>query len=149
MTTPITFTATVERSGGTTTGIEVPEAAVAALGGGKRPAVTVTINGASFGTTLGSMGGRVMIPLSAERRALTGTAGGDQVDVTIALDAAPKEIVVPDDLTAALEANGLRARFDSLAPSHRKEHVRAIEEAKAAETRARRIDKAIEKLRAD
>jgi hypothetical protein len=148
MTTPTTFAATIERSGATATGIEVPETVLASLGAGKRPTVTVTINGASFTTTLGSMGGRVMIPLSAERRALTGTAGGDRVDVTIALDAAPKEIAVPDDLAAALEANGLRARFDSLAPSHRKEHVRAIEEAKAAETRARRIDKAIEKLRA-
>ncbi len=148
MTPPITFAATIELSGATATGIEVPASVLAALGAGKRPAVTVTINGASFATTLGSMGGRVMIPLSAERRALTGTAGGDQVDVTIALDAAPKEIAVPDDLAAALEANGLRARFDALAPSHRKEHVRAIEEAKAAETRARRIDKAIEKLRA-
>lgn len=147
MTTPITFAATIEPTGGTTTGIEVPATVLTALGAGKRPAVTVTINGASFGTTLGSMGGRVMIPLSAERRALTGTAGGDQVDVTIALDAAPKEIAVPDDLAAALAANGLRDRFDRLAPSHRKEHVRAIEEAKAADTRARRIDKAIEKLR--
>lgn len=57
-------------------------------------------------------------------------------------------IAVPDDLAAALAANGLRARFDALAPSHRKEHVRAIEEAEAAETRARRIDEAIERLRA-
>ncbi len=148
MTTPITFAATIERSGATATGIEVPDTVVVELGAGKRPAVTVTINGASFATTLGSMGGRVMIPLSAERRALTGTAGGDQVDVTIALDAVPKKIAVPADLAAALDTNGLRGRFDSLAPSHRKEHVRAIEEAKAADTRARRIDKAIEKLRA-
>jgi hypothetical protein len=87
MTTPITFAATIERSGATATGIEVPETVLASLGAGNRPSVTITINGASFTTTLGSMGGRVMIPLSAEGCALTGTVGGDQVDVTIALHA--------------------------------------------------------------
>ena len=56
-------------------------------------------------------------------------------------------IEVPADFAAALDAAGVRAAFDKLAPSHRKEHVRAIEEAKAADTRARRIEKAIEKLK--
>jgi hypothetical protein len=147
MTGPLTFTAVVQLHGATATGIEVPSEVVSALGGGKRPSVSVTINAATFSTTLGSMGGAVMIPLSAERRALTSTAAGDEVVVTIAVDAAPRQVVVPDDFAEALAAHDLRARFDALAPSHRKEHVRAIEDAKTAETRERRIGKAIDKLR--
>ena len=73
--------------------------------------------------------------------------GGEAIEVEITLDAAPREVAVPDDFAAALEAAGMRARFDGLAFSHRKEHVRAIEEAKTPETRARRIEKAVEKLK--
>ena len=140
------FTAIVELHGKTATGIEVPAAVVAALGSGKRPAVTVTIGGTSFRTTIGSMGGRTMIPVSAERREAAGIAAGDEVQVDLELDTAPREVEVPDDLAAALEAAGARAAFDALAPSHRKEHVRAITEAKAPETRQRRIDKAVAKV---
>jgi uncharacterized protein YdeI (YjbR/CyaY-like superfamily) len=69
--------------------------------------------------------------------------GGDTIDVTLELDTAPRIVEVPKDLAAALKKAGARKAFDALAYSHRKEHVRAIEEAKAPETRARRIEKAI------
>ena len=139
-----TFTATLLLGGKTATGIEVPPEIIDALGGGKRPAVAVTIAGFTFSTTLGSMGGKIMIPFSAERRASAGVAAGDELQVGIVLDAAPKVIEVPDDLAAALDAAGVRAAFDGLAPSHRKEHVRAVTEAKKPETRQRRIAKCVE-----
>jgi hypothetical protein len=126
------------------TGLVVPEVVVEKLGSGKRPKVRVTLNGYTYRSTVAAMGGQFMLPLAAEHRAKAGVAGGDNVTVTLELDTAPREVEVPKDLAAALKKAGARAAFDALAFSHRKEHVRAIEEAKAPETRARRIEKAVQ-----
>ena len=143
------FRATVELGGKTATGIEVPEDVVAALGPGSRPAVTVTIGGHTYRTTVARMGGRFLIPLSAENRTAAGVAAGDQVEVDIALDSGPREVTVPGDLAAALEHDDTaRATFDGLSYTHRKEWVRSIEEAKTDATRQRRIDKAIDAIKA-
>ncbi|MDJ0394453.1 DUF1905 domain-containing protein [Rhodococcus sp. G-MC3] len=58
------FTSTVELGGKTATGIEVPASVITELGSGKRPAVTVTVNGYCYRSTVASMGGRFMVPLS-------------------------------------------------------------------------------------
>ena len=134
---------------GNNAGIEVPPEIVEELGGGKRPAVTVSFNGYSYRTTIGSMGGRFLIPVSAEHRTAAGVAAGDALTVEIVLDAAPREVEVPADLAAALDADpAVRAAFDRSAPSHRKEWVRSVEEAKKAETREKRIAKAVAALSA-
>ncbi|WP_375387256.1 YdeI/OmpD-associated family protein [uncultured Amnibacterium sp.] len=133
---------------GRNTGIPVPPEVLEALGGGKRPAVAVVANGYRFTSTVGAMGGRALIPFSAERRAESGIAGGDDLAVLLELDTAPREAAVPDDLAAALAAAGVRDAFDALAPSRRKAHVTAVEGAKAPETRARRVAAAVESLRA-
>ena len=139
------FRATVELGGKTATGIEVPEDVVAALGSGNRPPVTVTVGGHSYRTTVARMGGRFLVPLSAENR----TAAGDQVEVDIELDSGPREVAVPGDLAAALaQDDTARANFDGLSFTHRKEWVRWIDEAKRAETRATRLAKTVESLRA-
>jgi hypothetical protein len=144
----MTFRATVELGGKTATGIAVPDAVVAALGSSHRPAVSVTLGGHTYQSTVARRGGRYMLPLSAENRAAAGVAAGDEVDVTLALDTAPRVVEVPADLAAALAAEpALKARFEALASSHRREHVRAIEDAKTPETRQRRIDKALARLR--
>lgn len=132
---------------GNNTGIEVPAEVIEALGGGKKPAVKVVVNGYALQGTVAVMGGRYLIAFSAAHRAASGLKGGDAIEVDIELDAAPRTVEVPADFAQAMEAATLRAAFDKLAPSHRKEHVRAIEEAKTPETRQRRIDKAIEKLK--
>ena len=131
---------------GNNTGIPVPDEVVTALGGGKRAAVSVTVNGYAYPSTLASMGGRFLIPFSADKRRQTGIGGGDAIVVDLELDTAPRSVEVPDDLAAALDAAGLRPAFDALAPSHRKAHVTAIEEAKAAATRERRIAAAVAKI---
>jgi hypothetical protein len=142
------FRATLALAGKTATGIEVPTEVVDALGAGKKPPVLVTLGGHTYRSTIASRGGRFLLPVSAENRAGAGVAAGDEVDVDVVLDTAPREVVVPADLAAALDAvAGARERFDALAYSHRKEHVRAIEEAKAEATRERRIAKAVEMLR--
>ena len=143
------FRAVLELGGKTAAGIAVPPEVVTELGSGKRPAVTVTINGRhTYRSTVASMGGRFLLPVSAENRAAAGVAAGDEVDVTVELDTAPREVTVPPDLADALaedaEAN---AAFEKLPYSHKQRHVLAIEGAKAAETRARRVAKCVEMLR--
>jgi hypothetical protein len=142
------FTTTVEVAGKTATGFAVPDEVVDALGSGRRPSVSVTVGGHTYRTTVSSMGGRFMVPLSAENRTAAGVAGGDEVDVDIELDTAPREVVVPDDLAAALDAApGARAAFDGLSFTRRKEYARLVDDAKTDATRQRRIAKAVEELR--
>ena len=133
---------------GNNTGIPVPEEVVVALGGGKRAAVSVTVNGYAYRSTLAVMGGQHLIPFSSDKRKETGIGGGDPIVVDLELDTAPRTVEVPADLAAALEGAGLRAAFDALPPSHRKAHVMAIEEAKAAATRERRVAAAVAKIAA-
>jgi hypothetical protein len=141
------FHATLQLHGKTATGFVVPDEVVDALGAGQRPPVTVTIGGYTYRNTIARMGGRFLLGVSAEHRTGAGVAAGDELDVDVELDAAPRTVDVPADLAAALATEpGLRERFDALAYSHRKEHVRAIEEAKAAATRERRIAACVTKL---
>ena len=140
------FRTTVELGGKTATGLRVPDEVVESLGGGKRPPVQVTVGGYSYRTTVAPMGGAYFVPLAAEHRAAAGLAAGQEVDVRIELDTAPRETPLPDDLAAALD-DGARAFFDGLAPSHRKEWVRWVEEAKKPETRAVRIERTAAALR--
>ena len=131
---------------GNNTGIEVPPDVIEALGGGKRPAVVVLVNGYEYRSTVAVMGGRFVISFSSDKRAATGIGGGDPIVVELELDTAPRTVEVPADLATALEAAGARAAFDALSPSARKAHVTAVEGAKAAETRQRRVDGIVAKL---
>jgi hypothetical protein len=138
----VTFTATLETNGKTATGIEVPEAVVEQLGKGKKPPVTVGIGSHSYRSTVAVMGGRFLLPVSAENRSRAGIAAGDQVEVTLVLDEAPREVVVPDDFAAALATDPTaKAFFEGLSFSQQRFHVESIEGAKTEETRQRRIEK--------
>jgi uncharacterized protein YdeI (YjbR/CyaY-like superfamily) len=110
--------------------------------------VTVSLNGHSYRSTIAGMGGRPMISLSAENRAAAGVAGGDEVEVDLALDTAPRDVAVPTDLAAALDADpAARRTFGRLSYSNKSWHVLQIEGAKTDETRQRRIAKSVAALR--
>jgi len=142
------FHTTMEQNGKKATGIRVPDEVVEALGSGKRPAVTVTINGYTYRNTIAVMGGVFMVGVSAEHRAGAGVAGGDEVDVDIALDTAPREVTVPDDFATALDAAPkARATFDGLSYSNRSWHVLQVTGVRTDETRQRRIGKSVDMLR--
>lgn len=142
------FRTTVELGGKTATGLEVPADVVDALGAGKKPPVVVTLAGHSYRSTVAVMGGRYLLPLSAENRTAAGVAAGDEVDVEVELDSAPREVTVPEDLAAALAADAAAGEaFERLSYSHRRRHVMAIEDARTPETRQRRVAKALEALR--
>lgn len=143
------FRATLETEGKTATGINVPAEVVDALGAGKRPRVTVTINGHTYRSSVAVLGGRYMLGVSAENRAAAGVEGGQEVDVDLELDTAPREVTVPSDFAAALAAEPTaQATFDGLSYSNKSWHVLQIDGAKTDETRQRRIAKSVDALRA-
>ena len=142
------FHSVVQLGGKTATGIPVPEEVVAGLGSSKRPPVRVTINGHTYRSTLASRSGQFMLPISAENRSSAGVAAGDEVEVDLELDTTPREVTVPADLAEALERDVEAKRyFEGLSYSQKQRHVLPIEQAKTAETRQRRIDKALSMLR--
>ena len=142
------FRTTIQQSGKTATGIQVPDEVVDALGSGRRPAVKVTINGYTYRNTVAVMGGVYMVGVSAEHRAGAGVAGGDEVDVDVELDTAPREVTVPADFAAALDAEpNARRTFDGLSYSNKSWHVLQIEGAKTDETRQRRIARSVDVLK--
>lgn len=132
---------------GNNTGIPVPEEVVDALGGGRRAAVTVSVNGFQYRSTIASMGGQFLIPFSKALREESGISGGDAITANLELDTAPRTVEPPADLAEALDAAGIRPAFDALSPSRQKAHVTSVESAKAEDTRARRVAKVVTELR--
>ncbi len=144
----VRFRTTIQQNGKTALGFEVPPAAVEALGAGKRPPVTVTINGYSYRNTVAVMGGASMIGVSAEHRGPAKVTGGEEVDVELALDTAPREVTVPPELQAALDADpAAGATFDKLSYSNKSWHALQVTGTNNPETRARRVEKSIAALR--
>jgi hypothetical protein len=142
------FATILQKTGGNTTGFEVPAEVVEGLAAGKRPPVVVTLNGAyTYRNTIAPLGGSFWIGVSAEHRAKSGLQGGEAIEVELTIDMAPRQVIVPDDLAAALSRDkAARAAFEKLSYSHQRQHVLAIEAAKAPQTRARRVAKTIDML---
>lgn len=142
------FRTTLLQSGTTATGFQVPAEVVASLGKGKRPPVVVTVNGYTYRNTVAVFGDVFMIGISAEHRAASGIRAGDDLDVELALDTAPRVVDVPADLAAALDAEPeARRTFDALSYSNQSWHVLSVNGAKTDETRQRRIEKSVATLR--
>jgi hypothetical protein len=143
------FHSTIQLDGKTATGVRVPDEVLSALGGGNRPRVRVTIGGYSYQTSIARMGGEFKFPVSAAVREESGLAAGDEVVVQIELDDAPREVTLPAELADALEGDpAARQAFERLSYSNRKRHALAVESAKTAETRQRRIDRVLAELQA-
>jgi bifunctional DNA-binding transcriptional regulator/antitoxin component of YhaV-PrlF toxin-antitoxin module len=141
------FRAVIESSGKTAAGIHVPAEAVAALGPSRKPAVRATINGFTYRSSVGSVDGEFMLGIPPEFRAGAGVAAGDEVEIELELDTAPREVTVPADLAEALARDPEATRtFDALSYSNKRRLVIPIEDAKAAETRQRRITKTVAML---
>jgi hypothetical protein len=142
------FRTTIRQGDKTATGIQIPDAVIEALGAGRKPPVKLTVNGYSYRSTVATVDGAFMVGFSADHRAASGLAGGDEVEVEIELDTAPREVVVPVELAAALDAEPqARATFDRLSNSNKGYHVSLVTGAKSEETRRRRIEKSIAALR--
>jgi hypothetical protein len=143
----VTFQTTLLQTGKNTTGIEVPPTVIEELGGGKRPLVKVKVNDYAYRSAVAVMDGKYMISMSSAHREAGGFQGGDVVAVTLELDLEPRTVELPEDLKTALVQGNVMEAFEKSAPSMQKEYVRWVEEAKAPETRERRIVKTVEKLK--
>ena len=112
----IRFRTKILTAGKTATGIQIPDDVIEKLGGGKKPAICVTIHGYTYRSTVAVMGGRFMVGVNAENREKAKVAGGDEVDVEIALDTEPREVELPADFATALNRNAkARKYFESVA----------------------------------
>jgi hypothetical protein len=122
---------------------------VARVGGGRKAfPVRVTVNGHTLRLRVARMGGENMIGFSKAARQEAGLEPGDEIDVEIALDDAPREVEVPAGLQTALDGDpDARRAFDALSFTHRKEYARWVAEAKKPETRDRRIAETLERLK--
>ena len=132
------FRAVIQLNGKTATGIEVPPDVITGLGQGRRPPVRVTIGGYTYRSTVGVMGGKSMLPISADNRAAAG----------VEADTEPREVTLPPVLAAALAADETAQRaFQKLSYSQQRRYVLGITSAKTAETRELRIATALSELR--
>jgi bacteriocin resistance YdeI/OmpD-like protein/uncharacterized protein DUF1905 len=144
---PERFQTTLQVEGRTATFFEVP-LDVPAVFGRARPPVRVTIGGHTYRSTIAVYGGRYFVPLNRQNREAAGVAAGDEVTVELEADTDERTVTVPDDLRAALDGDEpARAAFDALSYTHRREYVEWIAEAKRQETRRRRVEQTVERLR--
>jgi hypothetical protein len=143
-----TFRTTLEATGGNNVGIVVPDDVVASFGRGKRVPVTVTVDGDHrYRTTIASMGGRFLLSFNAETRAATGRGAGDEVEVALELDDAPRTVEVPAPLAAALADDPAAAQaWEKLSASRRRAHAESVAGAKTDDTRERRLAKVLAAL---
>lgn len=139
-----TFRATLVGMGKATCGIRVPDDIVDALGGGGHPKVVATLNDYTYRTSVARMGGDYWLGLAAARGEESGLKAGDDVLVTLELDTAPRDVEVPPELAAALEADPTaKAFFDGLSYSNKRVFTESVAGTRNPETRARRVEKAI------
>ena len=144
------FTTTLDAAGKNAAGFRVPREVVEALGKGKRPPVVVTINGYSYRNTVAVYGDEFLIGVAQEHRAPAGVKPGDVIEVDLQLDTAPREVDVPSDFAAALEAApDAKRAFEALSYSNKRRYTLSIEGAKSADTRQRRIDKTVAELQGE
>ena len=142
-----TFETTVAASGNNT-GIVVPGEVINQLGAGNRPPVIVNVNDHEYRNTVAVMGGKHMISVSAAVRKATGLKAGDPIRVTLTVADTPRDVNVPADLAAALATDDRAgAFFVKLSNSMQRYHIDNINAAKSAETRLRRITKAVSLFR--
>ena len=129
-------------------GLEIPPGVVEALGGGKRPPVTITVNGHTWRSRVAVLRGRSLLGFSLAHREAAGVATGDEVEVDLEIDDEPRTVDVPEDLARALDADPVvHAAFDRLPDGRRRQHVRSVESAKKPDTRARRVRQVVASLR--
>ncbi len=131
--------------------VVVPEKKAAAAGLRYGVRVRGTVNGVPYRSSLMKYGGIFHMGVHKATLAKAGVKPGARVDVTIEIDDEPLPTdVVPPDLAKALaKSKAAKTAFEALSPAHKREHVKHVIEAKKPETRARRIAKTVDTLRAN
>jgi bifunctional DNA-binding transcriptional regulator/antitoxin component of YhaV-PrlF toxin-antitoxin module len=126
--------------------IEIPDENLAEIGGNRRAPLKITINGYTYQSTATGVDGKCMVVFPTRDREASGAKAGDHITVTLELDDGYRNVDVPAALSEALAKHGLSDKFHDLTYSTRKEYARQVREAKAEETRTRRIGKILDAL---
>jgi len=138
---------TIIKAFGNNTGIVVPEENLLELNAGKKPPVKVNVNGYEYQSSIASMSGYYLIPLSKEHRISSGLNGNDEVDVTLTLESKDRNVEVPVELIQILKENNLLELFDKQSYSNRKEMVRLVVDAKKEDTKFKRLSQIVNQLK--
>lgn len=138
---------TIIKAFGNNTGIVVPEENLLELNAGKKPPVKVNVNGYEYQSTIASMSGYYLIPLSKEHRLNSGLKGNDEVDVMLTLESKDRNLEVPLELIQILKDNNLLELFDKQSYSNRKEMVRLVVDAKKEDTKMKRLSQIVNQLK--
>jgi bifunctional DNA-binding transcriptional regulator/antitoxin component of YhaV-PrlF toxin-antitoxin module len=127
--------------------IEIPEKNLKELGANKRAPLKITINNYTYQSTATGVDGKCMVVFPSKDRHAAKATSGDVVTVTLELDSGYRNVEIPQELRDALEAYGLGEAFRELVYSKRKEFARQVSEAKAEDTKKRRVEKIIALLK--
>ena len=129
------------------TGITIPFD-VEEVFGAKRVPVKATVNGAVYRGSIVRMAGKYMLGIPKAFREAAGIKAGDNIVVTLEKDQEERTVSIPADLAKELKKDAaLKAAWEKLSYTIRKEQARGLEEAKSAETRARRLEKTVAMLK--
>jgi hypothetical protein len=128
--------------------IAVEEALVTSLGAKHMSRVAGTLNGHPFRSNVVKMGGGFLLGVHKANVEALRVSPGDTVAVVMSLDAEPRgDDTPPEILAKALRRDPVAAEtWEKLAPSHRREYVGYIKEAKKEETRERRVKRTVDEL---
>lgn len=126
--------------------IEIPEGELKKIGGNKRAPLKITVNGYTYQSTATVMDGKCLVVFPKKDRENAGVDSGDRLMVQLELDSGYRQVEVPKDLAVALQQSGIKEKFDELTYSKRKEYARQVLEAKAQETKTRRVEKIVNEL---
>jgi len=126
--------------------IAIPDEVLAKLGTNRRAPLKVTINGYTYQSTATAVDGECRVVFPQKDRDAAGAKADDIITVTLELDSGVREVEMPSELTQALQSAGLAEVFAALTYSKRKEFARQVSEAKAEETRAKRIAKILDEV---
>ena len=120
-----------------------------AMGGRKQFRVIGTFNGVPLKTsTFPYWGEGLWMGVHKATRVKAGVAFGDEAELEISRDDAPRVVELPPELEAAFAGEpALRDRFEALSFTRRREMAESIAGAKKTETRAARVEKALATLR--
>jgi bifunctional DNA-binding transcriptional regulator/antitoxin component of YhaV-PrlF toxin-antitoxin module len=126
--------------------IEIPDENLAEIGGNRRAPLKITINGYTYQSTATGVDGKCMVVFPTRDREASGAKAGDKITVTLELDSGYRHVEVPAELADALNAKALSDVFRDCNYSTRKEYARLVADAKAEDTRNRRIEKILDQL---
>ena len=142
------FRSVIEAARGGGAVAQIPADVTAALGGLKQMRVVGTLNGVGYKSSTMPYRGAFYLGVHKATREAAGVGIGDEVDVVVARDDSPRMLELAPELEAAFKDDPtLRARFDALSFSRRRELADPIREAVKPETRAARLARAMEHLR--